>query len=55
MTDWREKLREFLDSQPRDYEYISASEIIRAEPRPWKLEEFLDEIKDICDGSDNPR
>lgn len=55
MTDWREQLQELLDSQPRDYEYIAASETIRAEPRPWQFEEFLDEIKDICDDSNHTR
>lgn len=49
MSDWREQLQEFLDSQPRDYEYIAASEIIRAEPRPWRFEEFLEDIKSVND------
>lgn len=55
MADWREHLRAFLDFQPRDLSYFKTSEFIRANPRPWTFEEFLDEIKDLSNDNDHSR
>lgn len=53
--DWRTDLQRFLEAQPKDLSYFKTSEFIRVNPRPWKFEEFLNEIKDLSNDNDHSR